>query len=690
MEEVTFGLAFIAGLLSFVSPCVLPLVPAYVGYMSSRATRNVSLEKHKNSDTIAAKPSRTGLLLHGLAFVLGFTTVFVVLGLMVTGAAQILGSLFQDIIGRVGGIIIIIFGLHFMGALRYLFAYLREDERRIDKVAIATAFGTIAALVAGISITSDPTTTITTTMLVVTGAFAIAFGAIFFGYVGQEDSVFTTLGVVIAFAIFSLWGFIEPVVALPVVAFFVLWLVVRGAFITPKDFWTNLLTQLEVALYSDTRRDMDVKASEGLGGSFTMGVIFSAGWTPCIGPIYGAILGMSSSGNLLQAAPLLAAYSIGLGIPFLLTALAMEGAQGIMRRLQKHMHTLELVTGAFLIFIGGMVASGQMQRLLTSTPEQTAFASRVEECGVDFISGHLNFSDAQSCIGGSLVPLRFDMSTAVFLDEDRTQMTYLINMEQAVTADVLFMSVDEQFNFNIEVLAVNDNTEAIVATSDTMTLLEEDDFVVVDDIKLQADTAYYFVVSNDGSDIDFRFKVVDSNEVELTSDEQNSISSIDTNALTGLNTIESAADANALTVGIDEGDIAPDFTITTLDGAELSLSDLRGQVVLLNFWGTWCAPCRREMPDFQHVFEEYEDEGFTILALAVRDTEDAMREFRDEFGLTFPIALDMNNAVSDEYAIFRQPSTLILDQNGVIVYKNLGIVLEEQIVDVLSTTLVEQ
>ena len=139
MEDVTLGLAFIAGLLSFVSPCCLPLVPAYIGYLGGRATQNIALETGSVQKTSKAA-SRANMLLHGLAFVLGFTFVFVTIGLMTTAFVSYLGSsvsVLTEIIGRVGGMIIIFFGLHIMGALRRLF-------KRVSKNMVTTIVMLIA------------------------------------------------------------------------------------------------------------------------------------------------------------------------------------------------------------------------------------------------------------------------------------------------------------------------------------------------------------------------------------------------------------------------------------------------------------------------------------------------------------------------------------------------------------------
>jgi len=137
-------------------------------------------------------------------------------------------------------------------------------------------------------------------------------------------------------------------------------------------------------------------------------------------------------------------------------------------------------------------------------------------------------------------------------------------------------------------------------------------------------------------------------------------------------------------VGLEEGKRAPAFNITTLDGERLSLADLRGKVTLLNFWGTWCGPCRREMPEFQRVYAEWSARGFEILAIAFNDTEAAMSDFRDEFSLSFPLALDDTGAINDSYAIQTRPSSYLLNKDGIIVARHFGVLSQAQLDDMLA------
>lgn len=667
MEEVNIGLAFAAGLLSFVSPCVLPLVPAYIGYMGGRATRNVALEKGKNdgSNAVQAVSIRANMLLHGLSFVLGFTLVFVVLGLMTTAFVSALGgsaNMLQEIIGRVGGVVIIIFGLHFMGAIRWLFNFLKRHPALLNNILSSLVIGAVTSLIAW-------------------------------------------------------WAFVAPLVALPIIAAIVLSIVLGGGLNKPGEFWLGLITRFENAIYADTRRDFEMSGKEGLGGSFFMGVVFSAGWTPCIGPLYGAILTVAANtGAIGQAVPLLTAYSLGLGIPFMLTALLFEGAQSILRRLQRHMHKIEIFSGVLLIVIGILVASGQLQRLSTSlSTEQAAFSYRVEECGIAFLDGRLHLNQVGSCLGGSLHLVAIGQSLSGTLNAEIEQAEYVFQTEEAgaviaiewdrlrafslqsdentgeqVREALDIALVDEAIQIEVKVLDSDGNE---YATSNSLELIEDDEYQILGATELGDAGQYTVMITNNSADdieVSFRLRVVESEiteVVDLTGQGENESGAL-TGLATRLDSIETLADDAVAVEGLDVGNRAPDFTVTTINGETVSLSDLRGQTVLLNFWGTWCGPCRREMPDFQAVYEEYSDKGFTILALAVGgDTEADVIEFRDEFGLTFPLAVDEGDIINDQYGIISQPSTLILDEDGEIIFKNFGLVMESQLRDILLETL---
>ncbi|MBL8164798.1 MAG: TlpA family protein disulfide reductase [Anaerolineae bacterium] len=111
---------------------------------------------------------------------------------------------------------------------------------------------------------------------------------------------------------------------------------------------------------------------------------------------------------------------------------------------------------------------------------------------------------------------------------------------------------------------------------------------------------------------------------------------------------------------------APDFTVTTLNGSQIRLSDLKGRVVVLNFWASWCGPCRDEAEVLEDIWQRYQDRGVVVLGIAYTDTERNARAFIEEFSQTYPNALDIGTRISDLYNITGVPETFIIDQNGEI------------------------
>jgi cytochrome c-type biogenesis protein len=225
--SVGIGIAFLAGLASFLSPCVFSLVPAYVGYLGGRSV----------ATTAAGKGSRWLTLSHGLAFVLGFSVIFISLGL----AASAIGGLLYNLrnwLATIGGIVVIIFGIH------------------------------------------------------MTGLFRIPF--------------------------------------------------------------------LEYDLRPQTAPDRQ----RGYLASFLMGIFFSAGWSPCVGPILGSILTLSmSGGSMTQGLLLLSAYSAGLAIPFLIASTQISLVTTVIRRYGKVMRYIEILMGILLILVGLLLLSGRFEQL---------------------------------------------------------------------------------------------------------------------------------------------------------------------------------------------------------------------------------------------------------------------------------------------------------------------------------------
>ncbi|WP_100334032.1 peroxiredoxin family protein [Bacillus alkalisoli] len=138
----------------------------------------------------------------------------------------------------------------------------------------------------------------------------------------------------------------------------------------------------------------------------------------------------------------------------------------------------------------------------------------------------------------------------------------------------------------------------------------------------------------------------------------------------------SAEEDGNIEIGLEQGKLAPDFELETLDGETIKLSDFRGQKVILNLWATWCPPCRAEMPHMQDLYEDRKDEGFTIIAVnlttAERNTEDIRPFIEDEFKLTFPTPLDVDGRVGEMYQAYSIPTSYIIDTQGRIQRKIIG------------------
>lgn len=135
------------------------------------------------------------------------------------------------------------------------------------------------------------------------------------------------------------------------------------------------------------------------------------------------------------------------------------------------------------------------------------------------------------------------------------------------------------------------------------------------------------------------------------------------------------------------GDPAAEFTLQDLDGNSYTLGDLRGQPIIINFWATWCAPCRIEMPELQATFEKYQDDGLIILAVDQEETAVVVRDFfYDEMDLTFTPLLDTNGQVAQIYGAVNFPSTFFVNAEGIITALHRGPMVESQIEGYLADT----
>ena len=219
--------AFLAGILSFLSPCVLPLVPGYVSLISGASVEELQSPERRMLRTI---------MLHSLTFVLGFSVVFIALGAAASGIGQFVAE-YHRWLARIGGIIVIIFGLHLTGLLKIK------------------------------------------------------------------------------------------------------------------------------ALYADKRLH-EVKGSASAVGSFAVGFAFAFGWTPCIGPILATILVLAGAQETVwKGVILLAVYSLGLAVPFLLTSLGIDRFLAFYGRFRRHLHTVEVCSGVLLIAIGVLIFANNLRWL---------------------------------------------------------------------------------------------------------------------------------------------------------------------------------------------------------------------------------------------------------------------------------------------------------------------------------------
>jgi cytochrome c-type biogenesis protein len=248
--ELTIAVAIGAGLISFLSPCVLPLVPAYLGQLTAVAVAG---------KRAAQPPSRWLAVRHALAYVAGFGAVFTLLGVTATYAASGL-SAYLDELRQVGGVVLIVLGLSLAGILRI--PVLERTWRPLD----AGAMGSLATATGSVALAPPP---------------------------GQGGGFGSRLG----------------------------------------------------------SRMVDERG--GLAAAFGLGAIFAVGWTPCIGVILGGILTVAATtGTVGQGALLLVAYTLGLGLPFVLIAAVYDRAPGLLRPLMRHGRAVSLVGGLLVVAIG--------------------------------------------------------------------------------------------------------------------------------------------------------------------------------------------------------------------------------------------------------------------------------------------------------------------------------------------------
>ncbi|MBW7652049.1 redoxin domain-containing protein [Anoxybacillus sp. ST4] len=144
---------------------------------------------------------------------------------------------------------------------------------------------------------------------------------------------------------------------------------------------------------------------------------------------------------------------------------------------------------------------------------------------------------------------------------------------------------------------------------------------------------------------------------------------------------EHMIERQTVTTGIQIGMKAPDFSLETIDGKTVQLSQFHGKIVIVNFWATWCPPCRAEMPDMQTFYEKYHNQvEIVAVNVMVRDSREKVSQFIKDYRLTFPVVLDVDGHVMKQYEIQPIPTSFIIDRQGMIREKQIGPMSYEQMV----------
>jgi cytochrome c biogenesis protein CcmG/thiol:disulfide interchange protein DsbE len=117
---------------------------------------------------------------------------------------------------------------------------------------------------------------------------------------------------------------------------------------------------------------------------------------------------------------------------------------------------------------------------------------------------------------------------------------------------------------------------------------------------------------------------------------------------------------------------APLFALPLFDGPTLRLEELRGEVVFLNFWASWCPPCRQEAPLLEAAWQKYREDGVVFVGVNIQDDEARAREFLEEFGITYPNGIDRGSKIAIDYGVWGLPETFFIDRDGRITYKHVG------------------
>ena len=512
--EVSLAGAFLAGLVSFLSPCVLPLVPGYISMLSG-----VGMEQLRQGEV-----PRSGLFSSALAFVIGFSTVFISFG---AAASAVGGFLNQNrhLLTPIAGALILLFGLHLLGLL----------------IKLSLRVG------------------------IILGALLVALGVI---SLLRHAPLFGEFGALQFFSL-SLIGFFGPALAR----------------------WLN--------------RDVHLRSGAskpGILSGFGLGFAFAFGWTPCIGPILTTVLGFAAaSATVGRGVFLLAIYSAGLAIPFLLTALGISQFMVFYKNFRKYLHAVEIFSGALLLFVGGLV-----------------FVNKLT-----WLTGKLGF------LQSATLWLEHALTTAM------RGRTFWIALALLLAGIVIF--------------TLSRNWQAITTFQGRKSVLIVATVVVLIAATVLADRATRLPkqdATNPGASI------VSAAEISI-------------------------------------GAPAPKLSLKGLDDKEISLDQLKGKVVLVNFWATWCEPCKIEIPWLIEMQQKYGNKGFTVVGIAMDEEGKPVvapfvgKEQFDvngqKFLMNYPIVIGNDDAADKFGGLLGYPTSVLISRDGKQVKRITGLISYEEI-----------
>lgn len=135
---------------------------------------------------------------------------------------------------------------------------------------------------------------------------------------------------------------------------------------------------------------------------------------------------------------------------------------------------------------------------------------------------------------------------------------------------------------------------------------------------------------------------------------------------------------------VKEGSIAPNFVLQSVDGDRIELKDLKGKGIFLNFWGTWCGPCKQEFPYMANQYEVFKDRGVEIVAVNVAESKIAVKNFMESYGVNFPVAMDKDRQVTEAYDITPLPTTFLINPEGKVIKVIKGTMTERNVYEYMN------